>query len=95
MGDTGSLALGALLSGIAILTGEMLLLILVGGVFVAEGLSVIMQVGYFKLSKGKRILKMSPLHHHFELSGWPETKVTTRFWIASALCSLIGYAIVR
>ena len=95
MGDTGSLALGALLSGVAILTGEMLLLILVGGVFVAEALSVIVQVTYFKLTQGKRILRMSPLHHHFELGGWPETKVTARFWLASLLCSILGIAIVR
>lgn len=95
MGDTGSLALGALLSGIAILSGEMLLLLLVGGVFVAETLSVIVQVAYFKFTNGRRILKMSPLHHHFELSGWPETAVTARFWIASLVCSLAGLAIVR
>ena len=95
MGDTGSLALGALLSGIAILSGEMLLLVIVGFVFVAETLSVMLQVVYFKLTHGKRIFKMSPLHHHFELSGWPETKVTTRFWIASAVCSAVGLAIVR
>ncbi|HEY2474783.1 MAG TPA: phospho-N-acetylmuramoyl-pentapeptide-transferase [Candidatus Cybelea sp.] len=95
MGDTGSLALGALLSGVAILTGEMLLLVLVGGVFVAEALSVILQVTYFKLTRGKRILKMSPLHHHFELTGWRETKVTARFWLASLICSLLGWVIVR
>jgi phospho-N-acetylmuramoyl-pentapeptide-transferase len=95
MGDTGSLALGALLSGVAILSGEMLLLIVVGGVFVAEALSVILQVAYFKATGGKRILRMSPLHHHFELSGWPETKVTSRFWLASLACSIVGLAIVR
>jgi phospho-N-acetylmuramoyl-pentapeptide-transferase len=95
MGDTGSLALGALLSGVAILTGEMLLLLLIGGVFVAETLSVMLQVVYFKITNGRRILKMSPLHHHFELSGWPETKVTARFWLASLACSLLGLAIVR
>ncbi len=95
MGDTGSLALGALLSGVAILTGEMLLLVLIGGVFVAEALSVILQVSYFKITNGKRILKMSPLHHHFELSGWPETKVTALFWLGSLVCSLIGLAVVR
>ncbi len=95
MGDTGSLALGALLSGVAILTGEMLLLVLVGGVFVAEALSVIVQVAYFKRTHGKRIFRMSPLHHHFELGGLPETTVTSRFWIASALCSAVGIAIVR
>jgi phospho-N-acetylmuramoyl-pentapeptide-transferase len=93
MGDTGSLALGALLAGAAILTGEMLLLILVGGVFVAEALSVILQVAYFKATGGKRIFRMSPLHHHFELSGWPERKVTAWFWAASLICSLAGLAI--
>lgn len=95
MGDTGSLALGALLSGIAILEGEMLLLVLIGGVFVAEALSVILQVSYFKATGGKRILRMSPLHHHFELGGWPETTVTLRFWAASAVLSLLGWAFAR
>jgi phospho-N-acetylmuramoyl-pentapeptide-transferase len=95
MGDTGSLALGALLSGVAILTGEMLLLLVAGAVFVAEALSVILQVSYFKVTRGKRIFRMSPLHHHFELVGWPETKVTARFWLASLICSLLGWAIVR
>jgi phospho-N-acetylmuramoyl-pentapeptide-transferase len=95
MGDTGSLALGALLSGAAIVTGEMLLLIVIGGVFVAEALSVILQVSYFKVTHGRRILRMSPLHHHFEMSGWPEARVTMRFWLASLLCSLVGWAIVK
>lgn len=95
MGDTGSLALGALLSGVAILTGEMLLLMVIGGVFVAEALSVIIQVTYFKRTRGKRIFRMSPLHHHFELVGWPETTVTSRFWLASIVLSGIGLAIVR
>ncbi len=95
MGDTGSLALGALLSGAAIAAGEMLLLIVIGGVFVAEALSVIVQVAYFKRTGGKRIFRMSPLHHHFELGGWPETRVTAGFWLASALFSAVGLAIVR
>lgn len=95
MGDTGSLALGALLSAVAILSGEMLLLIVLGAVFVAEALSVIVQVAYFKYSGGKRVFRMSPLHHHFELSGWPETLVTARFWIASIIVSSAGLAIVR
>jgi phospho-N-acetylmuramoyl-pentapeptide-transferase len=95
MGDTGSLALGALLSGVAILEGEMLLLILIGGVFVAEALSVMLQVGYFKATKGKRIFRMSPLHHHFELGGWHETKVTTRFIAASLILAMIAWVIVR
>jgi phospho-N-acetylmuramoyl-pentapeptide-transferase len=95
MGDTGSLALGALLSGVAILEGEMLLLIVIGGVFVVEALSVIAQVTYFKATGGKRILRMSPLHHHFELGGWPETKVTSRFWAASLVLSAAGWLIAR
>lgn len=93
MGDTGSLALGAALAGGATLTGMQLVLLLIGGVFAAEALSVILQVASFKMTK-RRIFRMSPLHHHFELGGWPETKVTTRFWIASALCSLAGAALV-
>ncbi|MBC5810575.1 MAG: phospho-N-acetylmuramoyl-pentapeptide-transferase [Candidatus Eremiobacteraeota bacterium] len=94
MGDTGSLALGGILAGSAILTYEPLLLVLVGGVFVAETLSVILQVTSFKLTH-KRIFRMSPLHHHFELGGWSESKVTHRFWAASALCSLAGAWLVR
>ncbi len=93
MGDTGSLALGALLAGAAILDGQMLLLLVVGGLFVAEALSVMLQVTYFKLTGGRRIFRMSPLHHHFELAGWPESVVTLRFWLASALCSVVGWFI--
>jgi phospho-N-acetylmuramoyl-pentapeptide-transferase len=94
MGDTGALALGGVLAGSAILTGTHLLLPLVGGVFAAEAVSVILQVAYFKMTR-KRIFRMSPLHHHFELGGWPETKVTARFWTASALLSLAGAALAR
>jgi phospho-N-acetylmuramoyl-pentapeptide-transferase len=93
MGDTGSLALGAALAGGAIVTGSQLLLPLIGGVFAAETLSVILQVASFKLTK-RRIFRMSPLHHHFELGGWPETKVTTRFWLASAALAGLGFALV-
>ena len=93
MGDTGSLALGAALAGVAILTGAQLLLLLIGAVFVAETLSVIIQVTSFKRT-GKRVFRMSPLHHHFELGGWSETKVTGRFWLASLVCSFIGFVIV-
>jgi phospho-N-acetylmuramoyl-pentapeptide-transferase len=92
MGDTGSLTLGGILAGSAILLGTQFLLIAIGGVFVAETLSVILQVASFKLT-GKRIFRMSPLHHHFELAGWPEEKVTLRFWAASALCSAVGVAL--
>jgi len=94
MGDTGSLALGALLAGGAILTGSQLLLPLIGGVFAAEALSVIMQVVSYKTTR-KRIFRMSPLHHHFELGGWPETVVTKRFWTAGAILALAGYVVVR
>jgi phospho-N-acetylmuramoyl-pentapeptide-transferase len=93
MGDTGSLLLGGILAGSAIVLHRVLLLPLVGAVFAAEALSVILQVAYFKRTR-KRIFKMSPLHHHFELSGWPETRVTLWFWAASAACSAAGVATV-
>jgi phospho-N-acetylmuramoyl-pentapeptide-transferase len=93
MGDTGSLALGGALAGITILTGTQLLLVLIGGVFAAETLSVIIQVASFKTTR-RRVFRMSPLHHHFELAGWPETKVTTRFWLASLVLSLLGFALI-
>jgi phospho-N-acetylmuramoyl-pentapeptide-transferase len=93
MGDTGSLALGAALAGAAILTGSQLLLLLIGGVFVAETLSVIIQVTSYKTTR-RRVFRMSPLHHHFELGGWPETKVTSSFWIASVFFAIIGFVIV-
>ena len=90
MGDVGSLALGGALGTVAMLIKQELLLPLVGGMFVLEALSVILQVGSFKM-RGKRIFKMAPLHHHFELAGWSEPKVITRFLIIAivfALCSL-------
>ena len=98
MGDTGSLAIGAALSTAAFMTGQWLLLPIVGFVFVAEASSVMLQVGYFKLTKrrsgeGKRIFKMTPLHHHFELLGWSETQVTMRFWMVGMMCGLIGVAL--
>ena len=94
MGDTGALALGAALGALAILIKKELLLPIIGGVFVAENLSVILQVAYFKYTKkkygeGRRIFKMAPLHHHFEMQGWHETKVVTRFWIMAVLCALL------
>ena len=92
MGDTGSLALGAALAGIAILTGGHLPLLVIGGVFVAETLSVMIQVTSYKLTK-KRVFRMSPLHHHFELGGWPETKVTRTFWASSLVLSVIGFVL--
>ncbi|MFL5762039.1 MAG: phospho-N-acetylmuramoyl-pentapeptide-transferase [Thermomicrobiales bacterium] len=93
MGDTGALAIGAALATAAFMTGQWLLLPVVGLVFVAEVLSVVLQVAYFKVTKGKRIFKMTPLHHHFELLGWSETQVTIRFWMVGMMAGLIGVAL--
>ena len=90
MGDSGSLALGATLAVIALITGQILVLPLIGLVFVIETASDIIQIGYYKLSRGKRVFKMAPLHHHFELSGWDEEKITLRFWIIGILAGLLG-----
>ncbi len=93
MGDTGALALGATLAVVALMTGQWLLLPLVGLVFVAEALSVVLQVSYFKLTHGKRLFKMAPLHLHFELLGWSETQVVQRFWLAGLLAGMLGIAL--
>ncbi|HET6653590.1 MAG TPA: phospho-N-acetylmuramoyl-pentapeptide-transferase [Nocardioides sp.] len=93
MGDTGSLALGGALAGLAILTRTEFLLAILGGLFVIQALSVMMQVGYFKLSGGKRIFRMAPLHHHFELKGWDEITVVIRFWIINGLSVAAGLGI--
>jgi len=90
MGDSGSLALGATLAVIALITGQILVLPLIGLIFVVETASDIIQIGYFKLTKGRRVFKMAPLHHHFELSGWDEEKITLRFWIVGILAGLLG-----
>ncbi|QOR36220.1 phospho-N-acetylmuramoyl-pentapeptide-transferase [Clostridium sp. 'deep sea'] len=90
MGDTGSLALGGALTALAILTKTELLLVVVGAVYVIEMLSVVMQISYFKITKGKRIFKMAPIHHHFSLLKWEELKVVWSFWLASALFGLLG-----
>ncbi|HET9435925.1 MAG TPA: phospho-N-acetylmuramoyl-pentapeptide-transferase [Candidatus Limnocylindrales bacterium] len=90
MGDSGSLALGATLAVTALITGQILVLPLIGLIFVVETASVVIQVAYFKLTGGKRIFKMSPIHHHFELSGWDEEKITLRFWIVGILSGLLG-----
>lgn len=95
MGDVGSLGLGAALGIVAIILRQELLLFVMGGIFVAETLSVMLQVGYFKLSGGKRIFRMAPLHHHFELKGWPETKVIVRFWIITVVLVLLGLATLK
>jgi len=93
MGDTGALALGGGLAVVAFMTGQWLVLPVVGIVFVLEGLSDAVQIGCFKLTGGKRILKMAPLHHHFEQLGWGEVQVVQRFWIAGALGGAIGVAL--
>ncbi len=90
MGDSGSLALGATLAVTALITGQILILPLVGLVFVIETLSVVIQVAYFKATRGRRIFRMSPLHYHYELMGWDEEKITLRFWIVSIIAGLIG-----
>jgi len=95
MGDTGSLSLGGALGTVAILLKKELLLVIVGGVFVMEALSVILQVGSYRLRGGKRIFRMAPLHHHFELKGWPESKVVVRFWILAALFALIALSTLK
>ena len=93
MGDTGSLSLGGALAGLAVMTRTELLLLVLGGLFVMIALSVILQVGYFKLTNGKRLFRMAPLQHHFELKGWAEATIVVRFWIISGLCAATGVAI--
>lgn len=93
MGDTGSLALGATLGTVAVMTGQWLLLPVIAIVPVMETLSVILQVVYFKSTGGQRLFRMSPLHHHFELSGWSETQIVQRFWLFGLLSAMIGVAL--
>ncbi|HPC73183.1 MAG TPA: phospho-N-acetylmuramoyl-pentapeptide-transferase [Syntrophales bacterium] len=95
MGDVGSLSLGSALGSLAIMTKQELLLVIVGGVFVLEAISVIFQVGYFRLSNGRRIFRMAPIHHHFELKGWAEPKVIVRFWIISILLALLAVSTLK
>lgn len=94
MGDTGSLALGATLGVVALMTGRWLLIPLLAVIPVSEALSVVIQVLYFKATKGKRFFKMAPLHHHFELGGWSETQVVQRFWLVSLVCMMLGIALI-
>jgi len=94
MGDVGSLSLGATLGLLAILVRQEIVFIVMGGVFVVEALSVILQVGSFKM-RGKRIFRMAPIHHHYELKGWPEPRVIVRFWIISLILVLIGLATLK
>lgn len=92
MGDTGSLALGTAFAAIAVITKTELFSIIIGGLFVIEALSVMIQVMYFKRTR-KRVFLMAPLHHHFEKKGWSETKVVIRFWIITGLCAGFGFAV--
>jgi phospho-N-acetylmuramoyl-pentapeptide-transferase len=93
MGDVGAMALGGTLATVALMTEQWLLLGVVGAVFVAETLSDILQVGYFRLTQGKRLFRMAPLHHHFEMLGWPEVRVTQRFWLVAVLAAMLGIAL--
>ncbi len=95
MGDVGSLSIGAALGTVALITKQEVLLVVVGGLFVIEALSVIFQVGFFKMTKGRRIFKMAPLHHHFELTGWAEPKVIVRFWIIAIALSLLAMSTLK
>ena len=102
MGDTGSLALGGLIGVMAFMIHQPLTLVIVGGVFVWEAVSVIIQVGYFKYTKrrsptgqGTRFFLMAPIHHHFQKKGWPETKVVLRFWVLSLIFALVGLGTLK
>ncbi|MBU6488789.1 MAG: phospho-N-acetylmuramoyl-pentapeptide-transferase, partial [Burkholderiales bacterium] len=100
MGDVGALALGGALGTIAVIVRQEIVLFIMGGIFVAETLSVMLQVVWFKYTKrrygeGRRIFKMAPLHHHFELSGWKETQVVVRFWIITLMLCLVGLSTLK
>ena len=94
MGDTGSLAIGAALATFALMTGQWLVLPVIAIIPVSETLSIILQIAYFKITKGKRLFRMAPLHHHFELMGWSETQVVQRFWLVSLIASMLGIALI-
>ena len=95
MGDAGALSLGASIGVIAILIKQEFLLFMVAGVFILEALSVLLQVSYFRFTGGKRIFKMAPLHHHFELLGWSEEKIVVRFWIMGIIFALFSLATLK
>jgi phospho-N-acetylmuramoyl-pentapeptide-transferase len=95
MGDTGSLPLGGLIGYIAVVIRQEFLLVIIGGIFVMEAMSVIIQVGYFKWSKGQRVFKMAPIHHHFHLLGWSEQQVVTRFWIITIVLAVLAVATLK
>lgn len=94
MGDTGSLALGATLGVVALMTGHWLIIPLIAVIPVSEAMSVVIQIIYFKATNGKRFFKMAPLHHHFELIGWSETQIVQRFWLVSLVFTMLGMALV-
>jgi phospho-N-acetylmuramoyl-pentapeptide-transferase len=94
MGDTGSLALGGLIGTIAVATKHEIVLAIIGGLFVMEALSVIIQVGFFKMT-GKRVFLMAPIHHHFEKLGWSESQVVIRFWVIAMILALIGLSSLK
>jgi phospho-N-acetylmuramoyl-pentapeptide-transferase len=95
MGDVGALALGGVLGTAALATKQEILLVVVGGLFVVEALSVILQVGFFKVTNGRRIFRMAPIHHHFELKGWPEPKVIVRFWIIAIVLGILSLSTLK
>jgi len=94
MGDVGALALGAALGTVAVIVRQELVLFIMGGIFVAETFSVMLQVSSFKLT-GKRVFRMAPLHHHYELKGWPEPRIIVRFWIITVMLVLFGLATLK
>jgi phospho-N-acetylmuramoyl-pentapeptide-transferase len=94
MGDVGSLSLGGALGAVAVISKHEVLLVLVGGIFVLEAISVMIQVVSFRFS-GKRLLRMAPIHHHFELLGWPEPKIIVRFWIIAIILALLGLSTLK
>jgi phospho-N-acetylmuramoyl-pentapeptide-transferase len=94
MGDVGALSLGAVLGVMAVIVRQEIVLFIMGGVFVMETVSVMLQVGSFKLT-GRRIFRMAPIHHHFELKGWPEPKIIVRFWIITVILVLVGLATLK
>ena len=93
MGDTGSLALGGMLALVSIIVKQEILMIVIGGVFVAEAVSVLVQIYFYKITK-KRIFLCAPLHHHFQFAGWPESKITFRFWIIAALLAVCSFMLL-
>ena len=95
MGDVGALAIGGALGTLAILSKQELLLFFVGGLFIVEALSVLIQIFYFKVTGGKRVFKMAPLHHHFEILGWPESKIVVRFWIIAIIFALFSLTTLK